>query len=444
MVTINNLTDEHMFKWVLTLNVYHLKNSLIEECLRIFLQTLKGVQHIHSKNLIHRDLKPQNILLDAEGNVKIADFGFATIHEASENSFVEINHSIGIGTPGYIAPEQLQGSNYNSKADMHSLGIILLELFCPGQTDSKFNKYIEDFKKFNKLPFILEDSFPDVAEIIRQLTQRDPEKRPTVSELLNTRLFLDQLIEQKKLKLQYLKQKKVLQEFVYQESIQINYLDSIHLSPPSLNYIEFESLSDRIYQFSSQSTSLFSIQSSERLESKSTMEVRYFSGIGILKFGKVIWISERKSNITNWALKRIDSILEWELNRIGPPSQHELREKENKKQNQMLQQQKQQQKLQRNPKRQVQKQRLRQLRQEQRRQQKQPREQQKQKQQQNRQKIQIQQDKHQQKLQQNQKQKQNQRRKQRRQEKQERKQQLRQKQPLRQKQRVQQLQLHYT
>jgi serine/threonine protein kinase len=215
------------------------------------------------------------------------------------NSFVEINHSIGIGTPGYIAPEQLQGSNYNSKADMHSLGIILLELFCPGQTDSEFKKYIEDFKKFNKLPFILEDSFPDVAEIIRQLTQRDPEKRPTVSELLNTRLFLDQLIEQKKLKLQYLKQKKVLQEFVYQESIQINYLDSIHLSPPSLNYIEFESLSDRIYQFSYQSTSLFSIQSSERLESKSTMEVRYFSGIGILKFGKVIWISERKSNITN-------------------------------------------------------------------------------------------------------------------------------------------------
>jgi translation initiation factor 2-alpha kinase 1 len=225
--TINDLTDEHMFKWVLTFNVYHResKNPLKEECLRIFLQILKGVQHIHLKNLIHRDLKTQNILLDeGASKVKIGDFGFATIQEASENSFVEINHSIGIGTPGYIAPEQLQGSNYNSKADMYSLGIILLQLFCPGQTDFEFSKYVEDLKKFNKLPFTLEASLPDVAEIIRQLTQRDPKKRPTVSELLKTSLFLDRLIEQKRLKLKQLETKKLQQKLQKLLSFYRNYL----------------------------------------------------------------------------------------------------------------------------------------------------------------------------------------------------------------------------
>ncbi len=85
---------------------------------------------IYTKNppLIHRDLKPANILLkksEAKGIcVKIADFGPIAIHEFSGKS-----HSLGVGTQKYMAPEVIIGRNYNTKADVYSLGVILENLF---------------------------------------------------------------------------------------------------------------------------------------------------------------------------------------------------------------------------------------------------------------------------------------------------------------------------
>jgi serine/threonine protein kinase len=97
---------------------------------QIFIQILEGVNYLHKQDppLIHRDLKPANILLkkcDQKGFcVKIADFGLIAIHEFSQQS-----HTIYKGTPKYMAPEVKTNKKYNTKVDIHSLGIIFQSLF---------------------------------------------------------------------------------------------------------------------------------------------------------------------------------------------------------------------------------------------------------------------------------------------------------------------------
>jgi serine/threonine protein kinase len=96
----------------------------------IFIDILRAVLCLHQNKIpvIHRDLNPSNILLKKEENgeisVKIADFGLSVLHEFSEQS-----HSKDKGTPRYMAPEVLNKKNYDTKADIHSLGIIFENLF---------------------------------------------------------------------------------------------------------------------------------------------------------------------------------------------------------------------------------------------------------------------------------------------------------------------------
>jgi len=97
---------------------------------QIFIQILKGVNYLHKQDppLIHRDLKPANILLkkfDQKGFfVKIADFGLSTIHKFSKHS-----HTIGAGTHKYMAQEVFHNKYYDTKVDIHSLGVIFQKIF---------------------------------------------------------------------------------------------------------------------------------------------------------------------------------------------------------------------------------------------------------------------------------------------------------------------------
>jgi serine/threonine protein kinase len=89
----------------------------------LFVEILESVNYLHKLNppIIHRDLKPANILITNGLNgrfVKIADFGLAKYHTFSDET-----HTQGVGTVKYIAPEVLKGRNYNTKADIFSLGV---------------------------------------------------------------------------------------------------------------------------------------------------------------------------------------------------------------------------------------------------------------------------------------------------------------------------------
>ncbi|CAG0882110.1 unnamed protein product [Cyprideis torosa] len=95
------------------------------EARRLFLQLINGVDYMHSRGIAHRDLKPENLLLDAHDNLKITDFGFATLFR---HNGVERKLDKRCGTIQYVAPEVLAGSYHGQPADIWSCGIILVAM----------------------------------------------------------------------------------------------------------------------------------------------------------------------------------------------------------------------------------------------------------------------------------------------------------------------------
>jgi len=97
--------------------------------LRLFFQVLAAVDHAHKHLLVHRDLKPSNILVDAEGQVKLLDFGIAKLLDDSEAATAPLTEQAGGAmTPLYAAPEQLRGGAISTLTDVYSLGVVLHEL----------------------------------------------------------------------------------------------------------------------------------------------------------------------------------------------------------------------------------------------------------------------------------------------------------------------------
>ena len=110
---------------------------------------IDALNYMHSRNLIHRDLKPANVFLDKNHNIKLGDFGLARSFKgpriSNPGSFIKLGNSNSmmsqnIGTPFYMAPEQRNSGMYDSRVDMYSLGLILLEMLLP-----KFGTKAEKF-----------------------------------------------------------------------------------------------------------------------------------------------------------------------------------------------------------------------------------------------------------------------------------------------------------
>ena len=100
---------------------------------RLFRQVLLAVQHAHANLIIHRDLKPGNILVTAQGEVRLLDFGIAKLMEPEGGALVETELTRMAGrpmTPEYASPEQLRGEPLSTACDVYSLGVVLYELLC--------------------------------------------------------------------------------------------------------------------------------------------------------------------------------------------------------------------------------------------------------------------------------------------------------------------------
>ena len=94
------------------------------EALHFITQIMKGLSHAHSRGIIHRDIKPQNIMVLRDGSVKVADFGIARLESATQNTMTQE----AIGSVHYISPEQAKGDRTDARSDIYSAGVVLYEM----------------------------------------------------------------------------------------------------------------------------------------------------------------------------------------------------------------------------------------------------------------------------------------------------------------------------
>jgi len=102
----------------------------IEERLGLFKQVSSAIQYAHQNLVVHRDIKPSNLLVDANGTVKLLDFGIAKMLQVADKpvSVFETQTGVHLMTPAYASPEQVQGVSITTSSDVYSLGILLYEL----------------------------------------------------------------------------------------------------------------------------------------------------------------------------------------------------------------------------------------------------------------------------------------------------------------------------
>ncbi|GFQ99027.1 eukaryotic translation initiation factor 2-alpha kinase 1, partial [Trichonephila clavata] len=163
----------------------------------IFKEILSGVAYIHSKSVIHRDLKPQNIFFSIKDcMVKVGDFGLATLgHPNPDSSLAVSRHSTNLGTKPYAAPEQIHKSHYDSKVDMYSLGIILIELLLQFKTAAEFSRILDQMKS-GKIPEELNKDWPEFVPLVQNLVQEEPKLRMNAKEVLNMPLLQGNHVEE--------------------------------------------------------------------------------------------------------------------------------------------------------------------------------------------------------------------------------------------------------
>ena len=97
-----------------------------DEAIRIIIQAAQGIEHAHKNNIIHRDVKPSNIIIDNYGNVKVMDFGLARATDDRSSKLTQLGTLI--GTLAYMSPEQCRGEELDFRTDIYSLGVVLYEM----------------------------------------------------------------------------------------------------------------------------------------------------------------------------------------------------------------------------------------------------------------------------------------------------------------------------
>ncbi len=150
-------------------------------------QILRAVQHAHDKGIVHRDIKPQNIILLPNGNLKVTDFGIARFSRSDTKTLTEQ----AIGSVHYISPEQAKGEYTDEKADIYSIGVVLYEMLSgkvPFEADSavsvalmQVNSNAEDLRKIN----------PDIPLGLEQICMHAMQKNPADRYQSATEMLLD-------------------------------------------------------------------------------------------------------------------------------------------------------------------------------------------------------------------------------------------------------------
>lgn len=131
-------------------------------------QIAKALEHAHSRGIIHRDIKPQNIMVLRDGTVKVADFGIAR-QAASSNTY---NLREAIGSVHYVSPEQARGSHIDNRSDLYSLGVVMYEMLTgrlPFEGDTPLAVALQHI---NSIPLPPSDYVPDIPKTLEDIVMR--------------------------------------------------------------------------------------------------------------------------------------------------------------------------------------------------------------------------------------------------------------------------------
>lgn len=163
----------------ITLKNYILKKGVLSfhEVISITEQILMALEHAHSKGIVHRDIKPQNIMMLKNGSVKVADFGIAKLPNAETVTMTDK----AIGTVFYISPEQASGKQIDRRSDIYSLGVTMYEMATgklPFVADSPVSVAIMQVKNTPRPPRELNPNIPvGLEQVILGAMEKNPDNR---------------------------------------------------------------------------------------------------------------------------------------------------------------------------------------------------------------------------------------------------------------------------
>lgn len=157
----------------------------IREAIYFISQILRALQHAHDKGIVHRDVKPQNIMLQEDGTIKVTDFGIARFSRSETRTMTDG----AIGSVHYISPEQAKGNVTDAKTDLYAAGVILYEMLTgslPFQSDNAVSVALMQLQKEPVMPRELNPELPiGLEQIIMKAMQKNViDRYQTASEML--------------------------------------------------------------------------------------------------------------------------------------------------------------------------------------------------------------------------------------------------------------------
>ncbi len=146
----------------------------------IIRQVAEALGHAHERGVLHRDVKPGNVLVGKDGRVKVTDFGIGKFTEASTSELTRTGHMV--GSPAYMSPEQIKGEKLDGRSDLFSLGIVLYELLTgarPFPGDSITTLVYQILHTEPRDPLELRSDLPvSTREVVARLLAKAPDRRP--------------------------------------------------------------------------------------------------------------------------------------------------------------------------------------------------------------------------------------------------------------------------
>lgn len=226
----------------------------IETAIDFIKQILNGVKQAHNQRIIHRDIKPQNVLINKDKILKIFDFGIAKA--LSETSMTQTNHVL--GTVQYLSPEQAKGEKTNETTDIYSIGVVLYEMLVGEPPFSGETAVSIAIKHIQETVPNITDTHPDIPQSLSNVVLKATEKNPkdryqTIEEMYNdlsSALVTSRLNEEKHTRISDTTQtvpidKKEIKDKLEEENYKKNIAQTMEI--PIINQHKFQASESNVY-----------------------------------------------------------------------------------------------------------------------------------------------------------------------------------------------------